>query len=180
MLPHQEAETVQADAGGEVPSGAASPDDEANAWDNANKGLTWEDYGLTPPTPKGFVLNDGVDYIPFDICLPSGELKPAKYIKIKWGEDPLVYGMINGDSHQYVKSFQAAPMPSTGPLHTYNPAQLKFFKLKHNLHPEMDDAINQLHDHSAMAEVGCFHHNKEALKQDREELWQIKNNIWKW
>ena len=124
MPPHQEAKEVQTDTRGEVPSGTAGPDDKANAWEDANKGLTWEDYGLTPPTPKGFVLNDGADYIPFDIHLPRGKLKPAKYVKIKWGKDPLIYGMIDGDPHQYVESFQATLMPSTSPLCTYTVAQI--------------------------------------------------------
>lgn len=65
---------------------------------------------------EGFVLNDGADYIPFEICLPSSTLKMAKYIKIKWGEDLLVYGMIDGDPYQYIESFQATPFPSAGPL----------------------------------------------------------------
>ena len=50
-----------------------------------------------------------MDYVPFDIRLPSGKMKPAKYIKLKYGEDPLVYGMIDSDPHQYVESFQATP-----------------------------------------------------------------------
>lgn len=40
--------------------------------------------------------------------------------------------------------------------------------------------MSQIHDHRAMAKLECFHWNKVALKQDREELCQIKNNIWKW
>ena len=175
--PHQEAEEIQANTGGEIPPGAAGPDDEADALEDANQGSTWEDYGLTPA--KGFVLNEGADYVPFDICLPTGEMKPAKYIKIVWGEDPLIYGMIDGDPHQYVKSFQATPMPSAGPLHTYTPSQLEFFEEKHDLCPEIDNAMHQLYDCSALAKLECFHWNKVALQWDREEERQIQNNIWK-
>ena len=95
------------------------------------RGLTWEDYGLNM-SPKGFVLNKGTNYIPFNIALPSGAIQPAKYIKVEWGEEPQVYGMIEGDPHQYIKSFQALH-PSSGPLCTYTPTQLKFFKMKHTL-----------------------------------------------
>ena len=89
--------------GGEVPSGATGPDDKADTWEDANQESTWEDYGRAPA--KGFLLNDVVDYVPFDVRLPTGELKPAKYIKIEWGEDPLINGMIDGTPHQYVESF---------------------------------------------------------------------------
>ena len=178
MPPHQEAKEVQAVTGGEVLSGADGPDNEANPWVDANQESAWEAYGQGA-TPKGFILNDGADYVPFNIHLPNSTLKPAKYIKIKWGEDPCVYGMVDGDPYQYVESFQATPMPSAGPLCTYSLGQLEFFKEKHNLHPEVDNAVDQLHDWSAMAKVGCFCYNKEVLKQDWEELRQIENDIWK-
>ena len=85
-------------------------------------------------------MNDGLDYVPFDIRLPNGDCKPAKYVKIEWGEDPLIYGMIDSDLHQYVESFQATPMPLVSPLCTYTPSQLKFFEENHDLHPEVDKA----------------------------------------
>ena len=89
----KEAEAAPVNTGTEVPSGAADTNGSADAWEDANQEVTWADYGLPPA--KGFVLNDGLDYVPFDIRLPNGDYKPAKYIKIEWGEDPLVYGMID-------------------------------------------------------------------------------------
>ena len=100
----QEAEEAQANTGGEVLTGAAGTDGSADAWEDANQGVTWADYRLPPA--KGFVLNDGLDYVPFNIHLLNGDYKPAKYIKIRWGEDPLIYGMIDGDPHQYVVTFE--------------------------------------------------------------------------
>ena len=82
----EEAEAAQDNTGTEVPSGVADTDGSADAWEDANQGVTWADYGLPPA--KGFVLNEGLDYVPFDIRLPNGDYKPAKYIKIEWGEDP--------------------------------------------------------------------------------------------
>ena len=81
--PSQEAKEVQEDTGGAVPPGAASTDNQADEWEDANQGLTWEAYGNQSKVPPGFVLNDGVDYVPFKIQLPSGELKGAQYIKIE-------------------------------------------------------------------------------------------------
>ena len=125
------------------------------------------------------MLNEGVDYIPFDIRLPSGEMKPAKYIKVKYGEDPLIYGMIDGDPHQYVESFQATPFPSAGPLCTYTSGQLKFFEDDHNLCPEVDSTVYHLYNKSAMAEVKCYQINKKKLKWEYEELQQVQHDIWK-
>ena len=126
------------------------------------------------------MLNEGADYVPFNIHLPSGEMKPTKYIKLEYGEDPLVYGMIDGDPHQYVESFQATPFPSAGPLHTYTSSQLEFFEDDHNLRPEIDSAVAHLYDKSATAEVECYRINKKKLKHEYKELQQVQHDIWKW
>ena len=51
--------------------GTAGADGPADEWEEADEGTTWEDYGPRPQVPKGYMLNKGVDYIPFDIRLPS-------------------------------------------------------------------------------------------------------------
>ena len=106
-------------------------------------------------------------------------MKPVQYIKIEYGEDPMVYGMIDGDHHQYVESFQATPFPSAGPLHTYTLGQLELFEEDHDLHPKVDSAIYHLYDKSAMVEVECYRINRKKLKRDYEELRQIQHDIWK-
>ena len=106
-------------------------------------------------------------------------MKPAKYVKVEYGEDPLVYGMIDGDPHQYIKSFQATPFPSAGPLCTYTSGQLEFFEDDHDLHPEVDSAVYHLYDKSVLAEVECYQLNKKKLKREYEELRQVQHDIWK-
>ena len=106
-------------------------------------------------------------------------MKPAQYIKIEYGEDPLVYGMIDGDHQQYFESFQATPFPSAGPLRTYTSGQLEFFEDDHDLRPEVNSAVYHLYDKSAMAEVECYRVNKKKLKWEYEELRQIQHDIWK-
>ena len=175
----QEAQALCGDTGRTPSPGAAGADGPADEWEEADLGTTWEDYGPRPQVPKGYVLNEGADYIPFNIRLPSGEVKPAQYVKVEYGEDPLVYGMIDGDHHQYVESFQATPFPSAGPLCTYTSSQLEFFEDDHDLHPEVDSAVYHLYDKSAMAEVECYRINKKKLKQEYEELWQVQHDIWK-
>ena len=114
-----------------------------------------------------------------NIRLPNGEVKPAKYVKVEYGKDPLVYGMIDGDHHQYIESFQATPFPSAGPLHTYTSSQLEVFEDDHDLCPEVDSAVYHLYDKSAMAKVECYRINKKKLKQEYEELRQVQHDIWK-
>ena len=106
-------------------------------------------------------------------------MKPAQYIKLEYGEDPMVYGMIDGDHHQYVESFQATPFPSAGPLRTYTSSQLELFEEDHDLCPEVDSAVYHLYDKSMMAEVECYRINRKKLRRDYEELQQIQHNIWK-
>ena len=179
-LARQEAPTLRSNTGGMLPSGADGSPGSANEWLEADEGVTWEDYGPRLQVPKGYTLNEGADYIPFDIRLPSGEMKPAKYVKIEYGEDPLVYGMIDRDHHQYVESFQATPFPSTGPLRTYTSGQLEFFEDDHDLCPEVDSAVYHLYDKSTLVEVECYRINKKKLKREYEELRQIQHDIWKW
>ena len=178
-MPSQEAQALCSDTGGVPPSGADGTVGPANKWLETDLGVTWEDYGSRPQVPKGYTLNKGANYVPFNIHLPSGKMKPAKYIKLKYGKDPLVYGMIDGDPHQYVKSFQATPFPSAGPLHTYTSSQLEFFKDDHDLHPEVDSTVYHLYNKSALAEVKCYWINKKKLKQEYKELWQVQHDIWK-
>ena len=175
----QEASALRSDSGRTPSPGADGPSGHADEWEEADPGLTWEDYGPKPQVPKGYTLNKGADYIPFNIRLPSGEMKPAKYIKLEYGEDPLVYGMIDGDPHQYVESFQATPFPSAGPLRTYTSSQLEFFEDDHDLCPEVDSAVYHLYDKSTLAEVECYRINKKKLKREYEELRQIQHDIWK-
>ena len=175
----QETQALRGDTGGVSSPGAASTNGPADEWEEADPGLTWEDYGPRPKVPKGYKLNEGADYIPFDIRLPSGEMKLAQYVKVEYGKDPLVYGMIDGDHHQYVESFQATPFPSAGPLHTYTLAQLEFFEEGHDLRPEVDSAVYHLYDKSVLAEVECYRINKKKLQREYEELRQVQHDIWK-
>ena len=175
----QEAPVLCGNPGGTPSPGADGVTGPADEWEEADQGLTWEDYGPRLQVPKGYTLNEGADYVPFDIRLPSGEMKPAKYIKLKYGKDPLVYGMIDGDPHQYVESLKATPFPSAGPLRTYTSSQLEFFEDDHNLHLEINCAVAHLYDKSATAEVECYRINKKKLKCEYEELWQIQHDIWK-
>ena len=175
----QEAQALCGDTGEAPSSGTNGDDGPADEWEEADPGLTWEDYGPRPQVPEGYVLNEGADYIPFDICLPSGKVKPAQYVKVEYGEDPLVYGMIDGDHHQYVESFQATPFPSARPLRTYTSGQLEFFEDDHDLHPKVNSAVHHLYDKSTMAEVECYRINKKKLKREYEELRQVQHHIWK-
>ena len=106
-------------------------------------------------------------------------MKPAKYIKLKYSKDPLAYGMIDGDPHQYVELFQATPFPSAGPLHTYTSSQLEFFEDDHDLRPEIGSVVYHLYDKGTLAEVECYHTNKKKLKREYKELRQVQHDIWK-
>ena len=164
---------------GAAPSGTDGAVGPADKWPEIDPRTTWEDYGPRPQVPKGYTLNKGADYVPFNIRLPSSEMKPTKYIKLKYGKDPLVYGMIDGDPHQYVESFQATPFPSAGPLHTYTSSQLEFFEDDHNLRTEIDSVVYHLYDKGMLAEVECYRTNKKKLKREYEELQQVQHDIWK-
>ena len=73
-LAHQEAQMLRSNAGRTPPPGADGPPGSADEWLETDLGVTWETYGPRPQVPKGYMLNEGADYVPFDICLPSGEM----------------------------------------------------------------------------------------------------------
>ena len=175
----QETQTLHGNTRRPLSPGADGADGSADKWPDVDPGLTWEDYGPRVQVPKGYTLNEGTDYLLFNICLPSGEMKPTKYIKLEYREDPLIYGMIDRDPHQYVESFQATPFPSASPLCTYTSSQLEIFESNHNLRPEVDSAVFHLFDKGAMAEVECYRVNKKILKHEYEEMRQIQHDIWK-
>ena len=175
----QEAAGLHGDTGGMPPSGTDGADGHADEWEEANKGVTWEDYGPGLQVPAGYTLNEGADYIPFDIRLPSGEMKPAKYIKLEYSKDPLIHGMIDRDPHQYMESLQATPFLSAGPLRTYTSGQLELFEEDHNLRPEVDSVVYHLYNKTVMVEVKCYQINRKRLKQEYEELRQVQHDIWK-
>ena len=83
------------------------------------------------------------------------------------------------DPHQYIKSLQATPFPSAGPLRTYTSNQLEMFEEDHDLRPEVNSAVFHLFDKGAMVEVECYRINKKKLKHEYEELRQIQHDIWK-
>ena len=87
--------------------------------------------------------------------------------------------MVDGDHHRYIKSFQATPFPSAGPLCTYTSGQLELFEDDHDLRPEVDSTVYHLYDKSAMAKVECYQINKKKLKWEYEELQQVQHDIWK-
>ena len=94
-MPSQEAQALRSNTGGVLSPGADGIAGPANKWPDADLGTTWEDYGPRPQILPGYKLNKGADYIPFNIRLPSGELKPAKYVKLEYGKDPLCNGHYN-------------------------------------------------------------------------------------
>ena len=63
----QEAQVLCGDTGRTPPPGAASADGPADEWEETNLGTTGADYGPRLQVPKGSVLIEGADYIPFNI-----------------------------------------------------------------------------------------------------------------
>ena len=72
----------------------------------------------------------------------------AHYIKVKWTDNPIVYGKLKGDEHTYFKYLHATPYHSDNPVFTYNPTQLSLFDFDHPLHNDVDDAMAWIGDHT--------------------------------
>ena len=67
---HKETSSIPDQSGGEEDVGRNGTPDNAETWQDADPPSSWDDYGLDQP-PTGFALNKGVNFINFQIPLPS-------------------------------------------------------------------------------------------------------------
>ena len=124
-------------------------------------------------------MNKGPNFINFQISLPGGAKMQAHYIKIKWTDDPIVYGKLEGDPHTYFEYIHATPFYSDKPTRTYTPTQLSLFDFDHPLHNDIDDAMAWIGGRTLQAELVRRRRGKICLEHAEMELKEAEDNVWR-
>jgi hypothetical protein len=106
------------------------------------------------PTPDSFVRNQGLNYIPFRIPTTNRRgVAPAKWVKLRTGVNPTVWGCHYKGGVVYQGDVHAAPDCDHGPMPDYTNEQLLCLCSDYRLHHEVNEALEQIGDKSLSAEV---------------------------
>jgi hypothetical protein len=106
------------------------------------------------PTPDGFVRNCGQNYVPLRIPTTNGRgVATAKWVKVRMGVNPVVWGRMYKGGVVYQGDVHAAPDHDHGPTPDYTNEQLLRLHSNYRLHHEVDEALVQIGDQSLIAEV---------------------------
>ena len=105
----QETEEVPADARRVQGAGDACISGDADKWVYADLPSTWEAAGLPMP-PEGYKLNRGAAYYPLEITKEDGSKCIANFIKVKWSNNPVICGKLEGDPSIYFDFLHAIPI----------------------------------------------------------------------
>ncbi len=108
---------------------------------------------LTSDIPPGFIRNTGLSFIPFPITGADGITQHADYIQIVMIDDPFMLAIVRGNPHVYRQALHIIPCISECRCPRYDPSDLVIFRAHHDRRNTIDDAVHNLGDKSATAEV---------------------------
>ena len=174
----QEAEEVPPDTRRVQGAGDACISGDADKWVYADPPGTWEATGLPMP-PEGYKLNQGAAYYPLKITKEDGSKCIADFVKVKWGNDPVICGKLKDDTHVYFDYLHAIPVGLPQPIRTYSKSNVKLFKEDHVLSEEIDDTVEWIGDVSLKAELQQWRYEACRLDYLEKERELINTEEWK-
>ena len=174
----QEAEEVLPDARRVQGAGDACISGDANKWVHADPPSTWEAAGLPTP-PEGYKLNRGAAYYPLEITREDGSKCIADFVKVKWGNDPVICSKLQGDPSVYFNFLHAIPIRLPQPIRTYSKSDVELFKEDHVLSEEIDDMVEWIGDVSLKAELQQWRYEACRLDYLEKERELINMEEWK-
>jgi hypothetical protein len=148
-----QAEEIHCSSGGAEGRGDPSYVTDTDRWTDADTFLSWEDQANASPPIPGFRLNQGCDFIPCQIQDAQGNLWPAKWTCLDWGDDTYVAGIRANSPNAHSERLRAQPSHDLTSVPTYLPSDLYFFEIDHPCQFEIDDALVEEGDHTLGAEV---------------------------
>ena len=176
----QEAKEVPPDARRVQGAGDVCISGDADKWVHADPPSTWEAAGLPTP-PEGYKLNRGTAYYPLEITKEDGSKCIADFVKVKWSNDPVICGKLQGDPSVYFDFLHAIPVRLPQPIRTYSKSEVELFKEDHVLSEEIDDTVEWIGDVSLKAELQRWRYEAcrlDYLEQERElintEEWKLQ------
>jgi hypothetical protein len=131
------------------------------------------------PTPDGFIRNHGQNYVPLWIPTTNGRgVAPAKWIRIRMGVNPTVWGCMYKGGVVYQGDVHAAPDRDHGPTPDYTNEQLLRLRSDYQLHHEVDEALKQIGDKSLSAEVARFRGTMDGIQRIQKEIWDKEDELY--
>jgi hypothetical protein len=131
------------------------------------------------PTPKGFIRNRGLNYVPFHIPTANGRsIAPAKWVKVCMGVNPTVWGCLYKGGVIYQGDVHAAPDCDHGPTPDYTNKQLLRIRSDYRLCHEVDEALKQISDKSLIAEVAQFRGTMDGVQWIQKEIREKEDKLY--
>ena len=174
----QEAKEVQALTRGMQGGGDVCISGDANKWVHADPPSTWEAYGLQT-APEGYKLNKGAAYYPSEITTKDGNKRIANFVKVKWSNDPIICGKVQGDPAVYFNYLHTIPAGLPQPICTYTANKVALFKESHPLTKEVDNTVEWISDISLKAKLQCWRYKDTRLDYIQHEEDQLTTEKWK-
>jgi hypothetical protein len=131
------------------------------------------------PTPDGFVRNRGQNYVPFRIPTTNGRgVVTAKWVKVRMGLNPVVWGCMYKGGVVYQGDVHAAPDHDHGPTPDYTNEQLLRLRSDYRLRHEVDEALMQIGDQSLAAEVTQYRSMMDGIQRIQREIREKEDELY--
>jgi hypothetical protein len=131
------------------------------------------------PTPDGFVCNRRQNYIPLRIPTTNGRgVAIAKWIKVRMGVNPVVWGCMYKGGVVYQGDVHAAPDHDHSPTPDYTNEQLLRICSDYRLRHEVDEALVQIGDQSLTAEVARYRTTMDGIQQIQKEIQEKEDELY--
>jgi hypothetical protein len=131
------------------------------------------------PTPDGFVRNRGQNYVPLRIPTTNGRgVVTAKWVKIRMGLNPVVWGCMYKGGVVYQGDIHAAPDHDHGPTPDYTNEQLLRLRSNYRLRHEVDEVLVQIGDQSLTAEVARYRTTMDGIQRIQLEIHEKEDELY--
>jgi hypothetical protein len=131
------------------------------------------------PTPDGFVHNRGQNYVPFRIPTTNGHgVVMAKWVKVRMGLSPVVWGCMYKGGVVYQGDVHAAPDHDHGPTPDYTNEQLLRLHSDYRLRHEVNKALMQIGDQSLAAEVVRYRSMMDGIQRIQREIREKEDELY--
>jgi hypothetical protein len=131
------------------------------------------------PTPDGFVRNHGQNYVPLRIPTTNRRgVATAKWVKVRMGVNPVVWGCMYKGGVVYQGEVHAAPDYDHGPAPDYTNEQLLCLCSDYRLCHEVDEALVQIGDQSLVAEVARYQSTMDGIQRIQKEIHKKEDELY--
>ena len=130
-------------------------------------------------SPEGYKVNRGTAHYPLEITKEDGTKQIANFIKVKWSNDPIICGKLQGDPSIYFNYLHAIPANLPQPICTYTMNKAALFKESHPFAEEVNNTVEWISNVSLKAKLQHWRYKDTRLNYLLHEKDQIATEGWK-